>query len=202
MKIIVFIFILTLIIIIFILSLQKNKVDNFNNAKFIKSFKDKNIIICGNSPNFPESFSKTKSIPNQFIIRFNTVLNFIDLNDKTDVLFVSKELLEKNTIDEFSNWKQKCKRCKVYFINETFYNNKLLDNINKSYPLNFTSGFTTITYLLNYTNKITLVGFDLPDNYNSKTNWFRDNPTYKGHDIYKEKELLNELIYKYKLNKI
>ena len=68
--------------------------------------------------------------------------------------------------------------------------------------LNFTSGFCVITYLLNYTTNLTLVGFDLPDNYKEPVNWFRKNPIYASHDINKEKELLLKLIKDYNINKI
>ena len=169
------------------------KVNKFNETEFIESFKNKNIIICGNSPKFPESFEKIKDLPNKFIIRFNTVLDHITENNQTDVLFVSQELLNFPKTD-FNKWEQKCKKCKIYYIEELLQNNKKLNEINKNTKLNFTSGFVTICYILNYTSNITLVGFDLPDNYTTQANWFRGNVMYDGHNVTEEKKLLINLI--------
>ena len=179
-----------------------NKVDKFNETEFINTLKNKNIIICGNSPKFPESFKKVKDIPNKFIIRFNTVLDHIDDNNQTDVLFISKELLENNSIGDFNKWKRKCKNCKIYYIESLLKNNNKLNEIVKEFPLDFTSGFITVTYLLNHTPNITLVGFDLPDDYNSPANWYRNNSIWTGHDINVEKQLLSNLLKKEGLIKI
>jgi hypothetical protein len=170
------------------------KVDKFYENEFINLLKNKNIIICGNSPKFLESFKKVKDIPNKLIIRFNTVLDHINNNDQTDVLFVSQELLNKYPVNDFNKWKQKCNKCKIYYIEEILKNNKILNEINKNTQLNFTSGFTTICYVLNHNPNITLVGFDLPDNYNTQANWFRNNVMYDGHNVTKEKQLLINLI--------
>ena len=189
---------LIILLIIFIIFYQISrfnqvfKVDNFDENEFIESFKNKNVIICGNSPKFPESFKKVKD-KFKFIIRFNTVLDHINENDQTDVLFVSSELLNYPKTD-FNKWKQKCKRCKIYFIEELLKNNNKLDEIRKDFPLNFTSGFTVICYILKYNPNITLVGFDLPDDYTTQANWFRNNGTYDGHNVVKEKQLLLKLI--------
>ena len=180
-----------------------SKVDTFDNDQFLESIKKKDIILCGNSPKFPEAFSKVTITPNTFIIRFNTILDHIDPDSKTDVLFVSKELLEKYSIDEFTTWKNKCQQCKIYYIDSLLKNNKVLDEINKVQKLNFTSGFICLSYLCSAdVNSITLVGFDLPDDYKTPVNWFRKNVMYTGHDIKSEKEILSELIKKYKINKI
>ena len=189
---------LIILLIIFIIFYQISrfnqvfKVDNFDENEFIESFKNKNVIICGNSPKFPESFKKVKD-EFKFIIRFNTVLDHINDNNQTDVLFVSKELLD-NSIDDFIKWKQKCKRCKIYYIEELLKNNNKLDEINKKINLNFTSGFVTLCYVLNHNPNITLVGFDLPDDYTTQSNWFRNNAMYDGHNVTEEKQLLIDLI--------
>ena len=170
------------------------KVDKFDETEFINILKNKNIIICGNSPKFPESFKLVKDIPNKLIIRFNTVLDFINDNDQTDVLFVSHELLNKYPVNDFNKWKQKCNKCKIYYIEEILKNNKKLNEINKKINLNFTSGFTTICYVLTHNPNITLVGFDLPDDYTTQANWFRNNAMYDGHNLTEEKQLLIDLI--------
>ena len=179
-----------------------NKVDKFDETEFINTLKNKNIIICGNSPQFPNSFLKIKDIPNKFIIRFNTVLDHLSLDEKTDVLFVSHELLEKYNKDEFNNWKNKCKKCKIYYIESLIPNNLVLNNINKNDKINFTSGFVCITYIFNHTPKLTIVGFNLPNDYKTPVNWYRENAMYEGHDINKEKILLEKLITENNLIKI
>ena len=103
-------------------------------------------------------------------------------------------MIKKNMI---KIWKQKCKNCKIYFINDLQINNDIYSKYcNDFVP---TSGLICLTYLLNYTNNITLVGFDLPSNYTEKSNWFQNTPVWSGHNIPKEKELLKKLIDKYKL---
>ena len=197
--------ILMIILLFFIKSSFENliyKVDKFDENEFIKSFKDKNVIICGNSPQFPNSFLKIKDIPNKFIIRFNTVLDHLSLDEKTDVLFISHELLEKYNKDEFNNWKNKCKKCKIYYIESLIPNNLVLNNINKNDKINFTSGFVCITYIFNHTPKLTIVGFNLPNDYKTPVNWYRENAMYEGHDINKEKILLEKLITENNLIKI
>ena len=205
LKLIILIFILILLVFYFKESFKDfekyyYKVDKFDNEAFKRSFEGKTIIICGNSRKFPESFKKVEDPDSKFIIRFNSILDYIDNNDKTDVLLIADAVLEEKENDEFKEWKKKCKNCKIFFVQNLLKNNKILDNIETK--INYTSGFITLTYLLNYTTDIILVGFDLPDDYDTPVNWYRNNNMYKGHDIKSEKELLLDLVNKYNIKKI
>jgi hypothetical protein len=206
---------LPVIILLLILFLLLTNYSHFNNTKtvdvfdknlFLISIKNKDILLCGNSPKFPESFSKVTITPNTFIIRFNSVLDNI-VTSKTDVLFVSLHLLRTFSVDQFTTWRNKCNQCKIFYIGDLIQNNEVLEEIFKSQTksIDFTSGFICLSYLcnyINYVNSISLVGFDLPDDYNTPVNWFRKDTMYTGHDIKSEKELLSGLIDKYNINKI
>jgi hypothetical protein len=180
------------------------KVDTFNKNQFLNSMKHKNVIVCGNSTKFPEAFSKITTT-NTFIIRFNTVLDHIQTDSKTDVLFVSKELLQDYTIQSFNIWKDKCKQCNIFYIDMLRKDNTVLDQLEHGNTVNYTSGFIVLCFLCSYIHlfkSVTLVGFDLPNDYNTPVNWYRNNALFKGHDIDVEKQLLSGLLKKYNVNKI
>ena len=202
-----YIIIFTLILISLIaLTLTKSKfeeidkVDKFDKESFINSIKQKNILICSNSNDFNEHFDRVKNVNNTFIIRFNSILHYLPSNEKTDVLFVTQEVVDENTIETFNLWKSKCK---VYLINEIIKDNKILNDLSLKLPpgKQYTSGFITFIYCLAYNTKIILVGFELPDDYNTKANWFREVAVWEGHDVNFEKKILLNLHKKFNIIK-
>ena len=189
--------ILLFILLLTLFFLKKSTFENVNNSNEFKSLLKwkRNIVICGNSPKFVESFKNVVITPDTLIIRFNSVLDHLPSDSKTDILFISSEVKR----DNLETWKRKCR---VYDIEDI----RKMGNI----PNNYTSGLVLITFLLDINKdtllagpnacvspaQLTLVGFDLPDTYSDKANWFGENTVWNGHDISMEKQLLKNIVLK------
>ena len=76
MKLLVIILVLLIIVIIYFYFNNQLK-QKFDKDSLLKELnKYDNIIICGNSPKFTESFKKIKNTDDAFIIRFNRAVTY------------------------------------------------------------------------------------------------------------------------------
>lgn len=198
--------IILIIIILIILSIKPNKnikytktkiqdnlVDSFNTNDFLKEIENKNVIICGNSPQFTESFKKVEHLPNKFIIRFNEVLDHIKPSEQTDVLFLSYGMLNKKDI---SNRIRKWNASKIYYIEDLYESNDVLNSYFRQ-DFNPMSGTILLTWLSNFKNNsksINIVGFNLPNNHLVKSHWFSNEPVWYGHSVDLDKKIVNQII--------
>jgi hypothetical protein len=170
---------------------------NFNKKSFLEEINNyNNVIICGNSPKFNSSFNKIENPNESFIIRFNSVLEHLPENSKTDVLFISKDIYDNYDKNKINKWTNKTK---VYLVDDLL----LSDFIFTKYPMNLTSGLSVLIFLVNYIDpkKIKVVGFDMVNNHNESANWYGKNVVWDGHNINTEKDLLNEIILKNNITK-
>ena len=166
---------------------------NFNKTSFLQDIHNKKyVVLCGNSVKFQESFKKISQdiLQNAYIIRFNTVLDHLPEDTKTDTLFISSDVKNNNN----KNIEKWSKKCKVVFI-DTLKNNEQVFN---NYPVTITSGLSVLIFLLKYIDpkKIILVGFDMVNAPTDKFNWFRETVIWSEHNITLEKQLLSELVSK------
>lgn len=193
--------IITVLLIIILLNSKVSKFITDPIYPFKQNTINRNILLCGNSPEFTVNYQKyMTNVANPFIIRFNTVLDHLPDSDKTDALVIAPVVLKNTTDEKYALWKKRTQG--IYFIDDFYNNNKIFDNIKQNNPdVLFTSGFTVLCYLLNYTNKITLIGFNLPNDYHTNSNWFsNDSPIWGGHNIDIEKQNLARLIKDYNIN--
>lgn len=196
MKLLVIILVLLIIVIIYFYFNNQLK-QKFDKDSLLKELnKYDNIIICGNSPKFTESFKKIKNTDDAFIIRFNSVLEHLPKDSKTDVLFISSDVYNNYDKSKIRKWN---KKCKVYLVDDLLIDQ---ESFFMNYPHNLTSGLSVLLFLINYINpnKIILTGFDMVDNYDQQANWY-GNTLWDGHNINVEKKLLNEIISKNNITK-
>ena len=166
---------------------------NFDKKLFLDTINKYNrVIVCGNSPSFNDSFKKIKNPNDAFIIRFNSVLDHLPDNSKTDVLFISKDVYDNYDKTKLNKWNNKTK---VYLVDDLLLGDQKLF---MNYPMNLTSGLSVLIFLVNYIDpkKIKVVGFDMVKSHNESSNWYGNQVLWNGHDIDTEKRLLYEIITK------
>jgi uncharacterized Rossmann fold enzyme len=169
--------------------------DKFNKEHFLNEVNKKDkVIVCGNSPKFPESFKKIQNTDNAFIIRFNAVLDNLPEDSKVDTLFINdgKMLYDYDV----RKWESKC----TVYLRDDLYRNELA--LFTNYPENITTGLIVLIFLVNNIDpkKIILVGFDMVNNYREKAKWY-GGKFYNLHNIDNEKQILNEIVERYNIIK-
>lgn len=165
-------------------------------AAFNDFIRGKDIVICGNSPEFDELFKKIKLTDNSVVVRFNNAINHYP-SSSTDVYVYGKGIKHRQTdIDKLEKeykfvFGQKC--------DESFRKNHILDTINLERP---TTGFRFLTWMLtkqHLVKSITILGFNMGS---SKAHRFDNSKFGKFHDRIEEPIQLKRLADKYNVRYI
>jgi len=197
LQLIILIPILIILIPILIITNNNKLKQTFNTGSFLKQLDNyEKVLLCGNSSKFNESFKNVQNPDDAFIIRFNSVLEHLPEDSKTDLLFISNDVYNTYDKSKIRKWNKKCKVC---LIDDLLREH---EDLFVNYPPNLTSGMSVLLFLINYINpdKIILVGFDMVNNYNESANWY-GNTLWTGHDINIENGLLNEILSKNNITK-
>jgi len=182
-----------LLILLLTLFLLLKTLKNYN--KFNSYIKGKDIIVCGNSPEFEELFKKIKLTDNSVIVRFNNAIKYYT---PTDIYVYNKVMYNHN-----KSIPLRIKKYKFVFggKNSDFRNNGILEGFDFKQHIP-TTGMRFLTWLCTkrqLVNSITIIGFNMK----SKTGHIFDNKKIsKKHNGDIETKYLKELVKKYNIKYI
>jgi hypothetical protein len=191
---IILIVVLILIITYFFTNNYKYKLDKY----FLKFITGKDLVICGNSPEYSEQIKKVNITNNTIIVRFNYAIYHIPENSKTDILIMNDGKYSSFMVFEYKKYMKYKKEQGIKYV---FCTKQFL----KYYKLLYykygiyrpTSGLLFIYFIIKHidlVNSVTLVGFNL---LNTGHYWNKKHPTAKIHEPKREGEIINELVNKY-----
>ena len=198
MKLIVIVVIIILIIILLLflrlISYHVNKVDK----EFLKFITGKDILICGNSPEYTEQIKKVNITSNTIIVRFNYAIFHIPENSKTDILIMNDGKYKRLLISKYNKYKKYKKQQNIKYLFCSTQFNEYGETFYKKNGIKIpTAGLRFVYFItkhIDLINSATLVGFNL---LNTGHYWNKDHPTAKVHEPKREGEVINELVNKY-----
>ena len=186
--------VLVLIILVLILTEYKYKL----NRNFLKFITGKDLIICGNSPEYTEQIKKVNITNNTIIVRFNNAIFHIPENSKTDILILNHGKYFPLLIFNHKKYKKYKKQQNIKYVFSSKQFLKYCRLIHNKYGIYKPSTGLLFIYFItkhiDLINSATLVGFNL---LNTGHYWNKDHPTAKVHEPKREGEVINELVNKY-----
>ena len=192
MKIVLIVLILIIILVILaILAEYRYRL----NSKFLKFITGKDLLICGNSPEYTEQIKKVNISTNTIIVRFNNAIYNIPENSKTDIFILN---VSHYYLFLLSNYKKYKKQQNIKYVFCATQFKKYRETFYKKNGVRIpTSGMIFLYFItkhIDLINSATLVGFNL---LNTGHYWNKDHPTAKVHEPKREGEVINELVNKY-----
>jgi hypothetical protein len=187
MKLVVIVLLVVLVLFLRLVSYRANKYD----SDFFKFITGKDLVICGNSPQYTEQIKKVNISSNTIIVRFNNAIYHIPENSKTDILILNVSHYYLFLLSNYNKYKKqqniKYVFCATQFneYGETFY----IKNGIKT-PTSGMIFLYFITKHIDLVNSVTLVGFNLLI---SGHPWDKIKVS-KEHDVENETRLLNKII--------
>ena len=153
----------------------------------------KDIVICGNSPEFDELYKKINLTDNSVVVRFNDAIKHYP-RSSTDVYVYGRAISRKYTQTDIDKLEKEYKFVFGQKCDESFRENHILDTINLKSP---TTGFRFLTWMLtkqHLVKSITILGFNMGS---SKAHRFDNSKFSKLHDRIEEPIQLKMLVDKY-----
>jgi hypothetical protein len=199
MKILLITLVITLVIILIIFSIVDSYHVNKLDKNLLDFFTGKDLVICGNSPEYSEQIKKVNISSNTVIVRFNDAIFHIPENSKTDVLILNV-VHYRSFLFEYKKYMKYKKEqgIKYIFSSKQFLKyHRLLNDYYKCYTFKPTTGLLFIYFIIKHIdliNSVTLVGFNL---LNTGHHWNKNIATAKVHDPIKEREIINNLVEEY-----
>ena len=184
---IILIVLLLLILFLTLASYRCNQVD----SHFLKFITNKDILICGNSPNYYDQINKVNINSNTVITRFNNVMDHIPKNSRTDIIILNSARYYPFLFFKYNKYKKE-QSLKYVFWAKQFkkYRETIFKNNGIKVP---TSGMIFLYFIIKHidlVNSVTLVGFNLYLNGNIVSN----RKVSKEHDVENETKLLNKFV--------
>jgi hypothetical protein len=189
------VFILLILFYVFLLWRRRRLLRRQKLAEFYDFIRGKDIVICGNSPEFDELFKKIKLTDNSVVVRFNRAINHYP-RSSTDV-YVYGRGMEYTQTDIHKLEKEYKFVIGNYEL--LLENNHIKDNIKLETP---TTGFDFLTCMLtkqHLVKSITILGFNMGS---SKSHGFDNDSMYYKHDRIEEPIQLKRLVDKYNVRYI
>ena len=189
------VFILLIIVYVLLLWRRRRLLRRQKLAAFYDFIRGKDIVICGNSPEFDELYKKINLTDNSVVVRFNRAINHYP-RSSTDVYVYGRGMKYRQTdIDKLN------REYKFVIGNDEplLENNHIKDNIKLETP---TTGFGFLTWMLtkqHLVKSITILGFNMGS---SKSHGFDNTSIWKGHDRIEEPIQLKKLVDKYNVRYI
>jgi len=153
----------------------------------------KDIVICGNSPEFDTLYSQLNITNNSVVVRFNDAIKYYP-RSSTDVYVYGRAIARKYTRQDIDKLKTEYRFVFGHKCDEPFRTNHILDTIDIENP---TTGFRFLTWMLtkqHLVKSITILGFNMKS---SKAHRFDNIKFATRHDRVDEPNQLKRLVDKY-----